>query len=672
MTATVRHLLISGDGLTIYDIRDPRNPEFIRHFEIGYIDETLVHNGYAYACKASGDLRVIDLYGAAGPDTISHMPASRWHFSGFAAIGGYVYMQSLDNRIGLVTVDARDPYHPTTISNDPEICGWSIKIVGSRLYISSHDMLTVDISDPGHPLVVDRQDLAAPWTESSHDDGILWVGNPIRAFSLSDPDHPSLISELSAPGILRSLSANGGQLTVFYQDRGVKIYDIDDPSNPRLRLNLPAIQSRQAKRVGNIMYVATADDYSLPSTPTKLSTFDLGSLRTPQPCAVMPSDRRSGSRFGDLLITGVRDGGFRITRIHPGPILEEISLFEDVTYPIDFELRDGLLYTVTGTTYMSIYDITDLSAPVLLGRDVPWDRTTSLVVVGSRAYSGSARFGLQIRNIENPARPRHTGYMSCGGSVNDVTVVRGYIMAITSNGDLLTVDISNPDEPTIANNVNLGVALTQIMVHSGIAFIATASSQILAMNVDDPLTPTIVGTVEHRGGMQFTIDGTVAAIANGPEGAVFVDIGDPRNMAVMGQYLNLQSVEYVLPLNGAFLLHDGTGNAHLVLQPCETTTRIDDADPAPANADFYVSPNPFNPRTTIRFASPGNAAARLEVFDLRGRLVATLYDATSPQGTESIDWDGRDNDGAILPSGVYQLNLSLDGMNATRKITILK
>ena len=66
------------------------------------------------------------------------------------------------------------------------------------------------------------------------------------------------------------------------------------------------------------------------------------------------------------------------------------------------------------------------------------------------------------------------------------------------------------------------------------------------------------------------------------------------------------------------------------------------------------SPNPFNPRTTIRFRLENDAHARLEVYDTAGRHLRTLHDGSLPAGEHAIAFDGRDAQGQALASGIYR------------------
>jgi hypothetical protein len=68
-------------------------------------------------------------------------------------------------------------------------------------------------------------------------------------------------------------------------------------------------------------------------------------------------------------------------------------------------------------------------------------------------------------------------------------------------------------------------------------------------------------------------------------------------------------------------------------------------------------PNPFNPRTEIVFAIPEAGQVSLRVYDAAGRLVRTLLDAVLPAGPGAVSWDGRDQAGRAVASGVYLCRL---------------
>lgn len=83
-------------------------------------------------------------------------------------------------------------------------------------------------------------------------------------------------------------------------------------------------------------------------------------------------------------------------------------------------------------------------------------------------------------------------------------------------------------------------------------------------------------------------------------------------------------------------------------------------------------PNPFNPRTSIRFDLPKVGLVRLSVFDVAGRLIRTLVDESMLQGSHEAVWDGRDSSGREVGSGNYLLRLSFEGRVKTAKMVLVR
>ncbi len=103
-------------------------------------------------------------------------------------------------------------------------------------------------------------------------------------------------------------------------------------------------------------------------------------------------------------------------------------------------------------------------------------------------------------------------------------------------------------------------------------------------------------------------------------------------------------------------------------------TDIGDAPGIPTEFALYpCAPNPFNPVTTIRFDVPAGASrVTIAVFDVTGRRVRTLFDRVPSAGQRSVTWDGRDDRGQSVASGVYFYRMSAGVFAQTRKMVLLK
>ncbi len=83
-------------------------------------------------------------------------------------------------------------------------------------------------------------------------------------------------------------------------------------------------------------------------------------------------------------------------------------------------------------------------------------------------------------------------------------------------------------------------------------------------------------------------------------------------------------------------------------------------------------PNPFNPRTTMAFTLAHAGLARLEIYDLAGRRVRTLVEASLAAGRHTVVWAGDGDDGERLASGAYLARLSAPGAVEVRKLLLAK
>lgn len=102
-------------------------------------------------------------------------------------------------------------------------------------------------------------------------------------------------------------------------------------------------------------------------------------------------------------------------------------------------------------------------------------------------------------------------------------------------------------------------------------------------------------------------------------------------------------------------------------------TGADDPAPAPrVTALQSVHPNPFNPRATIAFSLAEESAVEVAVYDVTGSRVRTLVRERRPAGAHTAVWDGCDEGGRRLASGVYFCRMTAGSYRETRRLTLVK
>jgi hypothetical protein len=104
-------------------------------------------------------------------------------------------------------------------------------------------------------------------------------------------------------------------------------------------------------------------------------------------------------------------------------------------------------------------------------------------------------------------------------------------------------------------------------------------------------------------------------------------------------------------------------------------TAVNDEEPTQIPEKFYLSqnfPNPFNPTTQIRYGIPTSSVVKLEIYNIRGERVAILEKGQKAAGRYSVLWNGKNNRGETMPSGIYLYKLQSENFVGMKKMFLVK
>ena len=157
---------------------------------------------------------------------------------------------------------------------------------------------------------------------------------------------------------------------------------------------------------------------------------------------------------------------------------------------------------------------------------------------------------------------------------------------------------------------------------------------------------------------------------NPPSGTYYAPSGDSVRLQSLGvheHWNNAAEKQYSRNL--------GTGNGiELVKLQHSPLTSVNEGTGTPTTFALHQNyPNPFNPSTTIGFSVSQSGQVMLEIYDVTGRLVRTLISGNVTAGQHTAHWDGRDDRGSSVGSGVYFYRLGAGANSvASRKMLLLK
>ena len=103
-------------------------------------------------------------------------------------------------------------------------------------------------------------------------------------------------------------------------------------------------------------------------------------------------------------------------------------------------------------------------------------------------------------------------------------------------------------------------------------------------------------------------------------------------------------------------------------------TAVRDNDETVSQSFFLAQnyPNPFNPETTISYQLPVTGSVELAISNILGQKVRTLFNQRRTTGYHHVRWDGRNEAGVQVPSGVYLYRLVADNFVQTKKMLLLR
>lgn len=192
---------------------------------------------------------------------------------------------------------------------------------------------------------------------------------------------------------------------------------------------------------------------------------------------------------------------------------------------------------------------------------------------------------------------------------------------------------------------------------------------------------SLVGTLSNRDAVGARVVATVNGRTLRREigmGGSYGTQDDPVLWLGLGTSAVVERLQVVWPrrldrgqYHTTVLTNVATDRIVTIVEPDDAET---DASPAPVVTALHPAhPNPFNPRTTIRYDLAFVGPVQLRIFDARGQLVRRLVvDPSREAGHHEIEWDGRDDRGREVASGVYYCRMIATGADLTRKTVLLR
>ena len=681
-----------GNGVLVLDVSDPAAPVVAGSYDTpNFATSTTLHGDQLFVADFTSSLQILDVSEPTTPALLASYAPAGTPFD-VAVEGNTAYLAMGANQVEIV--DVTDPAAPAYVATANLGAPNALEVRGTTAYVATNSpvgLAIYDLSNPASPALIGScTTLGGTFTidvEVAGDRAFLaQSGQTIQTIDISDPTNPVVVAAFAMNGEVaggndgEGLFLAGRHLYAATAGSGLQVFqafqDESDQSGnigQSLNLNPVADPARFVRlstgQTAGISWEVSADGGG--SWQTVVPNNSWTALATPG------ADLRWRSTHEWL---GANPLTWRVDLewlYEFGPIAAISDVPDDQGGWVRLDVRrsslDAASETVTPVTGYQIYQKIDgLLAARVLGSDAapaPADKNRPVVeAFGNGAVRTLDGRTFVLGDAVSPAPGEKAAASFPAGVWEAVTWV-----AATQSDDYLVRC------PTLADSTDIATNWSEYLVttHTTNPAVWFVSPSAQGYSVDN-IAPAVPTNLQ----VAYTADQVVLDWDDAPE-ADFrnyrVYAGDspgfvptPADLVDETTASNLTH-DQASPWGSYFKVStvDQAGNESEPAAP-GAASGVDDLPTAGRTTLGNAAPNPFNPSTTISFDLPASMPAKLTIYDVSGRLVATLADGVQAAGRHEITWQGQDARGRPVGSGMYLYRLETPGFTETRRMALVK
>ncbi|UCC78957.1 MAG: T9SS type A sorting domain-containing protein [Candidatus Zixiibacteriota bacterium] len=445
----------------LIDIHDAMNPYVFVDVNLTYIaTEGQLMGNYLFISGHSlinhySYLEVFDISDTLNPISVYFCQMYLNAYPRIQIIDHYLYYSFLPNGIRLFEIrDPSDPILLDTVMVDYQI--FDMQLSGDQLILMGgfDSLLTIDVTDPARPFVTGAYYNQGGSYLSQLIENRLYIisnGDVISWFDMEEPQNPQLIGRYIPYSNTRDIAKSENYVYTSVNYGGFRIFDVSNPVDPvGIGYYKSDYQSTKIRVFDDILFLA--DNYAgvrifslaSPLNPVLLSTvffesnaydmfcsdsllymacddgFRIVNISDPAYPAILgyyatPQFHNNYSTIisnHSLVYTSESDSGICIYNVSDPTNPIKIHCLDIPYHPAEFFLRDSLLYAATYLNGLIIFDLSNISLPVLISSTPPSAR--ALYLHDNHAYLANSD-GLRVFEISNPYNPEYiSGYFDDG------------------------------------------------------------------------------------------------------------------------------------------------------------------------------------------------------------------------------------------------------------------
>jgi hypothetical protein len=327
---------------------------------------------------------------------------------------------------------------------------------------------------------------------------------------------------------------------------------------------------------------------------------------------------------------------------------------------MDMQVQEDRLYVTTSNAGLKIFQLSEDDHPPennfqLLGSLALDSYPRDILVEGNYIYIANDE-DLRIVDITDPSSPQVVSQYANADLLYGYLILakyQNYIYMGSFAEPVGIIDVSDVYNPVMVGTFGQNFVTASLAVKGHYLFQTGYCLPILIYDLSNPLHPVLVSTIPSSSDevLFFIHDDLLLASYLTSNSIKCFDISHPISPIQTWNYI-WSFPSWDIDYRDGLLYTCNREFGFSIINAGLLTTVDDPQVVPPAGHRFTCYPNPFRTSTTLKFDLEAATKLSLDVYNLRGQLVRKLFHGTKSQGEHTLGFDGRDESGRTLPSGV--------------------
>lgn len=526
IVGTTAYVAASSDGVLIYDVSNPRNPQRLGRYDYDgiYAQKIAVSGQYAFVANDDDGLLILDISNPRSPSTVTAFPTTEYAYN-VSVNGDYAYVSTDDYALQIINISTPAvPSLTRTWMTEDDV--QNVGFDGNYAYLSNENdgLQILDISNPAAPVLVGT---AATddyvYDVEVHGDYAYLAdyGGGLQIFDISNPAAPVHLGGYETEGDAYEVDVIGNYAYVAIDYDGLAIIDISNPAAPTLVASPEGLDSARA--------IAVSDGFAYLCTGNKLEVVDVSIPTAPVPedTYIPDSYLSHATAVGNLVYLACYSSGLQIYDASDPAAVVRLGgciLTGDVAR---VTIADNYAYVSCGYDGLYVVDVSDPAAPY----PVAWfeERYAIHDIAVRPPYAFLADHGVRILDISDPANPEEIGYRSTSDGARRIDIT-GDTACLNDGSSIKLVDITNVRSPVVAGTYSNGEYGRSVQCTSNLLYAAYPSRGLEIIDISNPAAPVLLGGYDSNGSCEdIEVTGQLVYLSDSGSGLKVIDVSDPAS-----------------------------------------------------------------------------------------------------------------------------------------------